>query len=84
MSDGAVRDARIAEVIAALPAIALPILSTAVTTDAPQLRVIVYDLDAAREAAAGGATEIVLDPFIRHPAPPLARVAALRDELTAA
>lgn len=48
------------------------------------LRAIVYTLDDAREAAAGGATEIVLDPFLRHPAPTLARVSALREELAAA
>jgi collagenase-like PrtC family protease len=47
------------------------------------LRASVYDLDAARAAAAAGATEIVLDPFLRHPTPPLARVRALADELRA-
>jgi putative protease len=41
----------------------------------------VYDLDDARSAAAAGATEVVLDPFLRHPAPPLARVRALADDL---
>ena len=41
----------------------------------------VYDLADAEKAAQGGATEIVLDPFLRHPAPPLARVTALRDSL---
>lgn len=43
-----------------------------------------FDLDDARAAAAAGATEIVFDPFLRHPAPPLARLKALRDELSAA
>jgi putative protease len=47
------------------------------------LRASVYDLGDARAAAAAGATEVVLDPFLRHPAPPLARVRALADELTA-
>jgi putative protease len=37
----------------------------------------------ARTAAAAGATEVVLDPFLRHPLPPLSRVKALRDELAA-
>jgi U32 family peptidase len=46
-----------------------------------RLIVTVHDLDMARAAAAAGAHEIVLDPFIRHPAPPRARVATLRDEL---
>ncbi len=47
------------------------------------LRAIVYDVDGARQAAAGGATDIVLDPFLRHPAPPLARVRALQSDLEA-
>jgi putative protease len=45
------------------------------------LRAVVYDVESARAAATGGATEIVLDPFIRHPLPPLARVRALQEEL---
>ncbi|HVE79754.1 MAG TPA: DUF3656 domain-containing protein [Gemmatimonadaceae bacterium] len=47
------------------------------------LRASVFDLDDARAAASAGATEVVLDPFLRHPAPPLARVRALADELRA-
>jgi putative protease len=43
----------------------------------------VFSLDDARAAAASGATEVCLDPFLRHPAPPLSRVRALRDELAA-
>lgn len=49
----------------------------------PRLVVSVCDLEMARAAAAAGAHEIVLDPFIRHPAPPRARAAALREELAA-
>ena len=41
----------------------------------------VFDLDDARAAARAGATEVVLDPFLRHPAPPRSRVAALAAEL---
>jgi putative protease len=41
----------------------------------------VFTIDDARIAATAGATEIVFDPFLRHPAPPRARVTALRDEL---
>jgi putative protease len=81
MSDQAVRDARIAECVNSLPVAARA--SAAPAEQAMALRAIVYDLDAAREAATGGATDIILDPFLRHPAPPLARVQALRDELTA-
>ncbi len=41
----------------------------------------VFDLADADAAAAGGATEIVFDPFLRHPAPPKARVRALHARL---
>jgi putative protease len=41
----------------------------------------VFTVDGARLAAAAGATTVVLDPFLRHPAPPLARVRALAAEL---
>ncbi|MDQ8154643.1 MAG: DUF3656 domain-containing protein, partial [Gemmatimonadota bacterium] len=43
----------------------------------------VFDLDDARAAAAAGVTEVVLDPFLRHPAPPRSRVTALAAELAA-
>lgn len=80
MSDRAVREARIAESVSQVP------ISASADIPVPNgfaLRAVVCDLDAAREAAAGGATDIVLDPFLRHPTPPLARVIALRDELAA-
>ena len=41
----------------------------------------VHTIDEALVAASAGATEIVLDPFLRHPAPSLSRVRALNDEL---
>ena len=41
----------------------------------------VYRAEDARAAAAAGATEVVFDPFLRHPAPPVSRVRALADEL---
>ena len=41
----------------------------------------VFTLDDARTAAAAGATTIVLDPFLRHPTPPVTRVRALAEEL---
>jgi putative protease len=47
------------------------------------LRAVVYTAEDARAAAEAGATEIVFDPFLRHPAPPRARVVSLRDELAA-
>jgi putative protease len=43
----------------------------------------VCSADDASAAAAAGATEIVLDPFLRHPLPPVSRVKALRDDLAA-
>ena len=41
----------------------------------------VFSLDDARAAADAGATTVVLDPFLRHPTPPMTRVKALADEL---
>ena len=43
----------------------------------------VFTLDEARVAATAGATTVVLDPFLRHPTPPVTRVRALADELRA-
>jgi len=43
----------------------------------------VFNLDDARTAAAAGATTVVLDPFLRHPTPPVTRVRALAEELRA-
>ena len=48
------------------------------------LVVSVFTLDDARTAAGAGATTIVLDPFLRHPTPPVTRVRALAEELHAA
>ncbi len=42
-----------------------------------------YDMEDALIAARAGATEISFDPFLRHPAPPLARVRALREAVHA-
>jgi putative protease len=41
----------------------------------------VYRLEDADAAANAGATEICFDPFLRHPAPPLARLTALHERL---
>jgi putative protease len=46
-------------------------------TDGFSLAAQVYRLEDAEEAANAGATEIVFDPFLRHPAPPVTRVRAL-------
>lgn len=45
------------------------------------LRAIVYNVPDAEAAAGAGATEIVFDPFLRHPTPPVSRVTKLRDSL---
>ena len=56
------------------------------TVDEPpdELRLVaeVYRLEDARAAAAAGADEIVFDPFLRHPAPPVNRIRALGEELS--
>ncbi|HKP15679.1 MAG TPA: U32 family peptidase [Gemmatimonadaceae bacterium] len=43
----------------------------------------VFTLEDARIAASAGATTVVLDVFLRHPTPPVTRVRALADELSA-
>jgi U32 family peptidase len=48
--------------------------------DRPLLVAEVYRVEDARVAADHGADEIVLDPFLRHPLPPVSRVRALADE----
>ncbi len=58
-------------------------VTAAPVTDVFALRAVVYDIDGARRAAEGGATEIVLDPFLRHPTPPRARVTTLQHDLAA-
>ena len=84
VSKTSTRDALIAAAAADVPVAPrrAPTVASLTATTPFELRAIVYDLDGARAAAAGGATEIVLDPFLRHPTPPLARVRALQDELT--
>jgi putative protease len=50
---------------------------------APRLTAQVYNVADAEAAADAGATEIVLDPFLRHPSPSVNSVLALRDSLAA-
>jgi putative protease len=72
--DAALRELR------ATPAVAAP----GSAPSAPfVLSVDVFRPEDARAAAAAGATEVVFDPFLRHPAPPVSRVRALADELAA-
>ena len=64
--------------------VAPPVVTPASHRPPYELVVGVYRLEDARAAAAAGATDVVVDPFLRHPAPPLARVRALADELATA
>lgn len=77
------REATLAERRARIEAATLvETVPTNAAGDAPwSLAAEVFDLDMARAAAGAGATEIVLDPFLRHPAPPVSRVMALAAEL---
>src|SRR3982750_750726 len=52
------------------------------STDTLSLSAQVYRIEDAEAAAEAGATEICLDPFLRHPMPPVARVRALEAKLT--
>ena len=53
-------------------------------TRAFELSAQVYRIEDADAASEAGATEICFDPFLRHPAPPLARIRALQERLTRA
>jgi putative protease len=75
--------ARIAAAVAEVPVTVASDPSRDMPAQAFQLRAVVYDVEMGREAAAHGATEVVLDPFLRHPAPPAARVRTLAEELAA-
>ncbi|HEY5218902.1 MAG TPA: DUF3656 domain-containing protein, partial [Gemmatimonadaceae bacterium] len=75
------RLARVEGAVRALPVVE-PAPESSQSAGAPyRLIAEVYDLADAESAAAGGATEIVFDPFLRHPAPPVARFISLRDSL---
>ena len=62
-------------------AVAAPRLAGVEPTENPRLVAEVYRVEDARIAAERGADEVVLDPFLRHPLPPVSRVRALSDEL---
>jgi U32 family peptidase len=79
------RDSVIATAIARLPMTATPRGAAAGMNGgvvAPfALSAEVFRAEDARAAAEGGVTEVTFDPFLRHPAPPAARLRALADEL---
>ena len=85
-ADLADREARVTAAVAQIAREARGVVRPTAASSVPApfaLRASVYDLGDARAAAAAGATEIVLDPFLRHPTPPVARVRALADDLRA-
>jgi U32 family peptidase len=66
------------------PLASRPALEAAPERAAPfRLVASVWTLDDALAAADGGASEVVYDPFLRHPAPPLTRVRAVQESLQA-
>ena len=75
------RDAQIASAIDRVDVTVAAPAGASDTTFA--LRATVFTVDDGRAAADGGATEVVFDPFLRHPAPPVARVRALQADLAA-
>jgi U32 family peptidase len=71
-----------AERIASVVSLPASVPATDSAPDPPfMLAVSVYQTDDLRTAASAGATDIILDPFLRHPAPPVSRVRALASEL---
>ena len=75
------RHARITSTIARVDTRVAPV--SASDDMAFDLRATVFSLEDGRTAADAGATEIVFDPFLRHPAPPLSRVRGLQQDLEA-
>lgn len=73
--------ASVSSVSGAVTAVADGEMDWAPVETRPGLSAQVYNTADARAAAAAGATEIVFDPFIRHPPTPLNRVRALAVEL---
>jgi putative protease len=80
------RDAKLADrralVEGAVAAVPHPPRVATPMTQGFSLSAQVYRIEDADAASEAGATEICFDPFIRHPAPPLARVRALQERLT--
>ncbi|HEY0994719.1 MAG TPA: DUF3656 domain-containing protein [Gemmatimonadaceae bacterium] len=81
-ADAAERRAKVESAVAEVQVTAARDASAGVAPAAPfTLSAQVFTVDDARTAADAGATEICLDPFIRHPMPPVSRVKALAEEL---
>lgn len=84
MSQHGERDIRISNVVATVAATDEAGSATPLAPLASALSAHVYNVEDARAAARGGASEIVFDPFLRHPPTPLSRVRALAEELATA
>jgi putative protease len=80
----ALRAERDAQIATGIDRVDVTVAAPASANDAAfALRATVFTVDDGRAAADGGATEVVFDPFLRHPAPPVARVRALQADLEA-
>jgi putative protease len=80
----ALRAERDAQIASAIDRVDATVAAPAGANDAAfALRATVFTVDDGRAAADGGATEVVFDPFLRHPAPPVARVRAPQADLEA-
>src|SRR6185503_1111539 len=76
------RRARVEEAVNAVPH---PVVILSEAKDLLfRLSAQVFRIEDADAAIAGGATEICFDPFLRHPAPPVARIRALQERAAAA
>jgi putative protease len=81
-ADAAERRATVESAVAEVAVVAAHPAPEGAAPAAPStLSAQVFTVDDARTAADAGATEICLDPFIRHPTPPVSRVKALAEEL---
>jgi putative protease len=74
------RQARVEQAVREVPLASRAGVSSA---EAPRLTAQAYRIEDADAAAESGATEVCFDPFLRHPAPPLARLRALNERLAA-
>ena len=71
------RRLRVLGAVAAVPALNSRFAGAAL----PNLVVEVFNAEDARAAGRSGATEVIFDPFLRHPSTPLNRVLKVADEL---
>jgi putative protease len=75
------RELAVREAVDAVPGPRYPAPDTRDVAPGSRLSVNVYTIEDAEAAAESGATEVVFDPFLRHPVPPVSRVSALGQRL---